>query len=67
MATIHGCSSVFFHLFHGTKIFARATGQSYERICHDTQRNYWLSAEEAKNYGLVHQIIERMDDWIDRV
>jgi ATP-dependent Clp protease protease subunit len=43
-------------------IFARATGQSYERIAHDTDRNFWMSASEARDYGLVERIIERVSD-----
>ena len=43
-------------------IFARATGQSPEKIARDTERNHWLSAEEALAYGLVGRIIERASD-----
>ncbi len=37
--------------------FAEQTGQSLERVEKDTERNFWLSAEEAKEYGLVDKII----------
>ncbi|SFF24370.1 ATP-dependent Clp protease, protease subunit [Fontimonas thermophila] len=39
------------------EIFARETGQPLERIQQDTERDYWMSAEEAKAYGLVGRII----------
>lgn len=39
------------------RMIARETGQSPERIAKDTQRNYWLNAEEAVEYGLVSKII----------
>lgn len=39
------------------RIFARETGQPVEKIEDDTHRNFWLSAEEAKEYGLVGTII----------
>lgn len=39
------------------EIFARETGQLLERIEKDTDRDYWMSAEEAVNYGLVGKII----------
>jgi ATP-dependent Clp protease protease subunit len=39
------------------RIFSAATGQSVEKIAKDTDRDYWLSAEEAKTYGLVSRII----------
>jgi ATP-dependent Clp protease protease subunit len=41
---------------------AAETGQSYERVLKDTERNYWLSAEEAKAYGLVGRIVSRADE-----
>jgi ATP-dependent Clp protease, protease subunit len=43
------------------KIFAAATGQPLERIKADTDRDYWMMAEEAKDYGLVGTIITGMD------
>jgi len=41
---------------------AAETGQSYEKVVRDTERNYWLSAEQAKDYGLVSRIIQRSDE-----
>lgn len=38
-------------------IFADATGQAMERIEQDTQRDFWLSAEQAVEYGLVSKVI----------
>jgi ATP-dependent Clp protease protease subunit len=35
------------------------TGQPLERIQEDTERDFFMSAEEAKNYGLVDQVIDR--------
>ena len=39
------------------RVFARETGQPLEKIEDDTRRNFWLSAEGAKDYGLVGKII----------
>lgn len=39
------------------RIFSDATGQPMERIEKDTERDFWLSAEEAVEYGLVHRVI----------
>ncbi|MBJ2287702.1 ATP-dependent Clp protease proteolytic subunit [Pseudomonas sp. MF6755] len=39
------------------KIFAQATGQTAEKISADTERDFWLNAEEALEYGLVNRII----------
>ena len=40
------------------RIFSRATGQPYEKIVRDTERNFWMTAAEAREYGLVHRIVE---------
>jgi ATP-dependent Clp protease protease subunit len=44
------------------RIFARETGQSIERIEDDTLRNFWLDAEQAKEYGLVGKIIGKQNE-----
>lgn len=40
------------------RVFAQQTGQPLERIEEDTRRNFWLTADEARRYGLVGRIIE---------
>ena len=44
------------------QIFADATGQTLERVEKDTDRDFWLSAKEAVDYGLCGQIIQRQDE-----
>lgn len=39
------------------QILAKHTGQPIEKIAKDTDRNFYMSAEEAKNYGLVDSIL----------
>jgi ATP-dependent Clp protease, protease subunit len=39
------------------RVFADRTGQTLEKIADDTRRNFWLSAENAVEYGLVGKII----------
>jgi ATP-dependent Clp protease protease subunit len=39
------------------QIIARETGQPLEKVQRDTDRNYWMSAEEAVAYGMVSRII----------
>jgi ATP-dependent Clp protease protease subunit len=39
------------------KILAKHTGQPFERIVKDTDRDYFMSAQESKDYGLVDQVI----------
>ncbi len=40
-------------------ILAKHTGQPAEKIARDTDRNFFLSAEEAKAYGIVDEILTR--------
>ena len=40
------------------KIFAKATGQTLAKIGKDQDRDYWLTAKEAVDYGLAGKIIE---------
>lgn len=47
------------------RIFSEATGQSLDRIMKDTDRNYWLCAEEACEYGLVDRIVSHAREVID--
>ncbi|MDG6094353.1 ATP-dependent Clp protease proteolytic subunit [Acetobacter sp. AN02] len=44
------------------RLFARETGQTYEKICKDTDRNHWMSGEEAISYGLVTRIISSLSE-----
>lgn len=41
------------------KILSQNTGKSIKEIEHDTERDYFLSAQEAKEYGLIDCIVER--------
>jgi ATP-dependent Clp protease protease subunit len=43
------------------RVFAEQTGQPLSKIEDDTRRNFWLSAVEAKEYGLVGEIISGSD------
>jgi ATP-dependent Clp protease protease subunit len=40
------------------KLLAKHTGKTEERIAKDTDRNYFMSAEEAKEYGIIDEVIE---------
>jgi ATP-dependent Clp protease protease subunit len=42
------------------RIFAHATGQPYEKVAEDTEHDFWMDAEEARNYGLVHRVVEHL-------
>jgi ATP-dependent Clp protease protease subunit len=44
------------------RLIARETGQSYEKVAKDTDRNYWMSAEEAIAYGMVERVISSLAD-----
>ena len=40
------------------KLFSEATGQTREKIAKDTQRDFWLTTDEAIEYGLLGSVIE---------
>jgi ATP-dependent Clp protease protease subunit len=44
------------------EVFARQTGQPVEKVEEDTDRNFWMSASEAQEYGLVTHIVESIND-----
>jgi ATP-dependent Clp protease protease subunit len=44
------------------RTISRETGQPLERVLADIERDRWLSAEEAVDYGLVGKVIERQTD-----
>lgn len=44
------------------KIISEQTGKSVEQVQKDTERDHWLSAEEAKEYGLVSAVISSRKD-----
>jgi hypothetical protein len=37
-------------------ILAKHTGQDYEKVKRDSERDYFMGAEEAKDYGLVDEV-----------
>lgn len=42
---------------HMNKILSERTGQPYEKIAKDTDRDFFMSAQEAKNYGIIDEVI----------
>jgi ATP-dependent Clp protease protease subunit len=45
-----------------TRLISEHTGQPVEKIENDSLRDRWFSAEEAREYGLIDHIVERLDD-----
>ncbi|MBQ7573027.1 MAG: ATP-dependent Clp endopeptidase proteolytic subunit ClpP [Clostridia bacterium] len=39
------------------EILAERTGKTYEQLCEDTERDNFMTAEEAKEYGLIDEVI----------
>jgi ATP-dependent Clp protease, protease subunit len=50
---------ILYHKRRLNLLLAEHTGQPLERIEQDTERDFFMSAEEAKNYGLIDQVIDR--------
>jgi len=44
------------------KLISDETGQPVEKIAKDSDRNFWMNAEEALEYGLVSKIVSKMDE-----
>jgi len=44
------------------RTIAEATGQPLEKVEKDTERNHWMSPEEAREYGIVGRILACSDD-----
>jgi ATP-dependent Clp protease protease subunit len=40
-------------------IIAVHSGQTYEKVWADSDRDYWMIAEEAKEYGMIDEVLER--------
>lgn len=44
------------------KLIADETGQPLERVAKDTDRDYWMSADEAVEYGIVNKIVRSISE-----
>ncbi len=44
------------------KIIAEQTGQNIDKVMKDTDRDYWMSGEEALSYGLIARIVKTRDE-----
>jgi len=44
------------------ELIAKETGQSVEKVTHDSDRNFWLTAPEAVEYGLISKVITRASE-----
>jgi ATP-dependent Clp protease protease subunit len=43
------------------EIMAKHTGQAIDRINHDTERDFYMSGDQAKAYGLVDEVISQRE------
>ena len=43
-------------------MYADETGQSFEKVQEDTDRDYWMSPDEALEYGLISKIVHNHDE-----
>ena len=43
------------------RILADRTGQEYDKIALDTERDFWMTSDEALDYGIVDQILSRRE------
>ncbi|NEO34008.1 MAG: ATP-dependent Clp endopeptidase proteolytic subunit ClpP [Symploca sp. SIO3C6] len=52
---------ILFHKRQLSELMAQHTGQPFEKIAEDTERDFFMSASEAKDYGLIDQVISRQN------
>lgn len=50
-------------LYH---IISDHSGQSFEKVERDSDRDYWMTAEEAKNYGMIDDVLIRAKGSLDK-
>ena len=41
------------------EIIASHTGQKYEKVHEDSDRDYWMKAPEAKKYGMIDEVLSK--------
>jgi len=46
----------------GNRLIAAETGQPLDKVSHDTERDFWMSPEEAKEYGLIDHIVSHKSE-----
>ena len=39
------------------EIIANHSGQAFEKVEHDSDRDYWMTSEEAKTYGMIDEVL----------
>jgi ATP-dependent Clp protease protease subunit len=52
---------ILYHKRKLNELLAEHTGQPFERVEADTERDFFMSAQEAKDYGLIDQVITRQN------
>ena len=41
------------------EIISKHTGQTYDKVYSDSERDYWMKADEAKEYGMIDAVMSR--------
>jgi ATP-dependent Clp protease protease subunit len=44
------------------QIISKHSGQKFDKVFEDSDRDYWMKAQEAKDYGMIDEILERDKD-----
>lgn len=52
---------ILYHKQQLNELMAYHTGRSLEKIAEDTERDFFMSADQAKDYGLIDQVISRQN------
>ena len=44
------------------EIIADHTGQKYDKVYSDSDRDYWMKAPEAKKYGMIDEVLKKLNN-----
>jgi ATP-dependent Clp protease protease subunit len=42
------------------EIIAEHSGQKYDKVWKDADRDYWMTSEEAKTYGMIDEVLQKV-------
>jgi len=43
------------------EIISKHSGQTYKKVWKDSDRDYWMTAKEAKDYGMIDEVLLRKE------
>ena len=47
-------------------IIADHSGTSFDKVWADSDRDYWMTAQEAKEYGMIDEVLIKKETWLNQ-